>query len=424
MRLIIIWLRGVPRGPLPPGWIFGLALEVHEAKLRMGKKSQRPASNGQYVVRSVVRAAELLRAFQHDGESLRLTDLAQKTGLHKTTAFRLLASLEAGGLVSRSAADRYQSKVRPIQWSGLKFGLAGRIRGYPFAEEILDSIHQAAEKEGIDLVFLENRHSAKAALGNADKLIRAAVHLAFVYQPVYEIAEAVSQKFADAGVPLIAIGFPHPGATYYGANNFQAGLMAGRALGRWVNQHWEGQIDAALILKPPKIAPVPQSRLVGVEAGIRETLLETHHYGVVVLHAKSDFLAGLAAVRRYLRARKPRKVLIAGMNDTTVVGGLRAFEEAGLADNCVGVGHGASPDGRAELRRPLTRLIGSVTFSPENYGTELVALGLKVLSNRPVPAAVIIKHQLVTPENVDRLYPNDALRTPKSPVAATGQRLR
>jgi ribose transport system substrate-binding protein len=209
----------------------------------MVKKPPRRISDDQYIVRSVVRAAELLRAFQHDGESLRLTDLAQRTGLHKTTAFRLLTSLEAGGLVSRAAADRYQSKVRPIQWSGLKFGLAGRIKGYPFAEEVLDSIRQAAEQEGIDLVFVENRRSAKTALVNTDKLIRAAVNVAFVYQPDYEIAASVAAKFSSAGVPLVAIGFPHPGATYYGANNFQAGLMAGRALGRWVNQHWEGQVD-------------------------------------------------------------------------------------------------------------------------------------------------------------------------------------
>jgi ribose transport system substrate-binding protein len=390
----------------------------------MAKRAPQSLARPPYVVRAVVRAADLLRAFRHDGESLRLTDLAQRTGLHKTTAFRLLTSLEAGGLVSRAAADRYQSKVRPIQWSGLKFGLAGRIRGYPFAEEVLDSMQQAAEKEGIDLVFLENRRSAKTALANADRLIRAGVNLAFVYQPDYEIASAISTKFAAAAVPLIAIGFPHPDATYYGANNFQAGLMAGRALGRWVNQHWDGQIGEALILKPPKIAPVPQSRLVGVEAGIRETLSEAHHYRVVELSAQPSHSGGLAAVRRYLRASKPRRILVAGMNDATVTGGLRAFEELGRAENCVGVGQGASPDGRAELRRPHTRLIGSVTFFPENYGTELVALALKILGNRPVPAATIIRHQLVTPENVDRLYPNDALRKPVNLAERPGQRLK
>jgi ribose transport system substrate-binding protein len=110
------------------------------------------------------------------------------------------------------------------------------------------------------------------------------------------------------------------------------------------------------------------------------------------------------------------------MNDATVAGGLRAFEEVGRGDHCVGVGHGASPDGRMELRRPHTRLIGSVTFFPENYGPELIALALKILGQRPVPAASIIKHQMVTSENVDQLYPNDALRPPANLAEIARQR--
>ena len=32
---------------------------------------------------------------------------------------------------------------------------------------------------------------------------------------------------------MIAIDIPHPGATYFGANNYQAGLLAGHYLARW-----------------------------------------------------------------------------------------------------------------------------------------------------------------------------------------------
>jgi ribose transport system substrate-binding protein len=72
----------------------------------------------------------------------------------------------------------------------------------------------------------------------------------------------------------------------------------------------------------------------------------------------------------------------------------------------------ASAEARAEMRRPGTRLIGSVGFFPEQYGEALIALALDVLSGKPVPPAVFIKHRLVTPENVDHFYPNDALITP------------
>ena len=61
------------------------------------------------------------------------------------------------------------------------------------------------------------------------------------------------------------------------------------------------------------------------------------------------------------------------------------------------------------VREPGTRLIGSVAYFPEKYGAEILAVALDILNRRPVPPAVFAKHQLVTPENVDHIYPNDRL---------------
>jgi ribose transport system substrate-binding protein len=72
------------------------------------------------------------------------------------------------------------------------------------------------------------------------------------------------------------------------------------------------------------------------------------------------------------------------------------------------MGQNASMEARAELRRRPTRLIGSVAYFPERYGYGIIALALDILKKKPVPPAVFVKHQLVTPENVDRVYPNDA----------------
>ena len=73
------------------------------------------------------------------------------------------------------------------------------------------------------------------------------------------------------------------------------------------------------------------------------------------------------------------------------------------------MGQNASPEGRNELRERSTRLIGSVAYFPEKYGAEIVSVALDILNRRPVPPAVFVKHQLVTPENVNHIYPNDQL---------------
>jgi ribose transport system substrate-binding protein len=61
------------------------------------------------------------------------------------------------------------------------------------------------------------------------------------------------------------------------------------------------------------------------------------------------------------------------------------------------------------LRAADTPLIGSVGYFPERYGDGIIRLGMDLLGRRAVPPAIFVKHQLVTRENVDHLYPNDAL---------------
>jgi ribose transport system substrate-binding protein len=59
------------------------------------------------------------------------------------------------------------------------------------------------------------------------------------------------------------------------------------------------------------------------------------------------------------------------------------------------------------MRRPGTRLVGSVAYFPERYGDELIPLALSIVNGNPAPPAVFVKHLLVTPENVNRIYSKD-----------------
>ena len=59
---------------------------------------------------------------------------------------------------------------------------------------------------------------------------------------------------------------------------------------------------------------------------------------------------------------------------------------------------------------PNTRLVASVAFFPEKYGDGLLKVALDILSRKAVPPAVFTTHQTITPDKVDRFYPNDSLR--------------
>ncbi len=77
--------------------------------------------------------------------------------------------------------------------------------------------------------------------------------------------------------------------------------------------------------------------------------------------------------------------------------------------NCGIVGQNADPGGRAELRVPGTRFIGTVAYFPEKYGEAIVRLALDILAGKPTRPVMFMKHTLVTREKLEVLYPNDVL---------------
>jgi ribose transport system substrate-binding protein len=232
--------------------------------------------------------------------------------------------------------------------------------------------------------------------------------LAVVFQADEIVASAIAAKFLDAHIPLIAIDIPHPGATYFGADNYRAGVMAGHHLAHWANRHWEGAVDEIVILEIVRAGSLPQARVRGMLDGIEEVIRYRDHR-IVKLDGDGEFGRSLDVMRAYLRISSGKRILVGAATDPSALGALRAFEEAGRAASCALVGQNGDPEGRAELRVPGTRLIGSVAYFPEKYGEPIIGLARDILAGKPTRPAVFMKHLLITSENVNSVYPNDKL---------------
>jgi ribose transport system substrate-binding protein len=111
----------------------------------------------------------------------------------------------------------------------------------------------------VDIIVADNRYHPKVALRNADLLIRENVDLVIEFQTNDSVAPAIAAKYREAHIPLIAIDIPHPQATYFGANNFEAGLLAGHYLARYA-QRWNGRVDEVLLLEIGRAGSLPAAR--------------------------------------------------------------------------------------------------------------------------------------------------------------------
>jgi ribose transport system substrate-binding protein len=361
-----------------------------------------------YRLETVGRACSLLKAFVNEHEILTLAEISVRTGLEKTIAFRLVHTLEEEGFLRAVSNRRYCLNIRVLDRKRFRIGYASQSGKLPFSDAVTESLRWATTRNMVDLVLADNQYSVKAAVRNAERLISERVDLAIEFQTYAKIAPAISSLFHAARIPLIAIEIPHPGATFFGIDNYRVGMTAGRALARAAKQIWQGQFDELLLLEVGIAGSLPHLRLTGAAVAIREEVpFSGRIHG---LDTRGEFLRSFDVVRKHLHSTSKRRTLVVGVNDSAVLGALRAFEETGRANLCLGVGLGAIPEAREELRRRSTRLIGSVAFFPENYGESLVQLALEILHKRSVPPAVYASIQMITARNVDKFYPNDKLR--------------
>jgi ribose transport system substrate-binding protein len=286
------------------------------------------------------------------------------------------------------------------------------VEGTGFAgADIRESFALAARPYPIDLVFYDNHRDDARAVANAEAAIARRVDLYVQYHRGAAANATVAEKLKAAGIPVLAINEPVPGAPLYTLDNAAAGRVAGDALAQFAAQSWSGQPTVAVVIGRVSAAAdrVPE-RVQGVTdvlrmrlPAARMTTLDTHGNPAEVASLLGAFLA----------ANPTRKVLIAATDDATALACKAAVESAGRARDAAIVGqgvdrsiHGGMND-RKEID-PSNRhsiVIGSVAFYLDRLGYEVLPLAMRILRGEPVPPRTVTRHQLITAANVFVEYP-------------------
>ena len=217
-------------------------------------------ASSEYTIQSVVRACDVLKCCSQVGVCLSLDEIATRTGLSRPTAFRILVTLVECGMLERPSKNSYRPANQQWPKKRLRFGYASQSEEFSFSRLVSDSIRSSASDAGVDLLVLNNRYSPTVAIRNAELFAREHVDLVIEFQTNQQSASIIASKLMEAGIPIIAIDIPHPGADYYGANNYRAGVIGGHALAHACLHHWKGVVDEVILLELPMAGPLPRSR--------------------------------------------------------------------------------------------------------------------------------------------------------------------
>ena len=290
-----------------------------------------------------------------------------------------------------------------------RIGFANLSEQIPFAVDVRRGLERAAHDAGIvDLIVADNQLDAERALGVADRLLAQRLDLLIEYQVDTRAGELIMTKCRDAGVPVIAVDIPMLGATFFGVDNYRAGYMAGAALGNWVREHWQGELDRLIVLDEPRTGPFAATRLRSQQEGLQSIIGPLPEDRILHLDCGNTAETTEVRLRTVFLDRVmtgAHRIAAISINDDAAIGAIAAARGMGRADDFIVVGQGADRRAREEMLRPDSRLVGSTSYEPERYGEQLIPLALSILRREPVPPAVYVNHYFITAQNLSEFYP-------------------
>jgi ribose transport system substrate-binding protein len=373
-----------------------------------------------YLIPVLTKALDILELLQLENQPMVLEEIHKRTKISKTTVYRILKTLVHRGYVGQTADRHYRHIARPKK---LRFGFGGQSAEMPFSQAVTASLQAAAAAVGVDLLVLDNRYNAETAVENAETFLRERVDIVIEFQVDEHAAPIIADKIAGAKIPLIAVDIPHPHATYFGIDNYRAGLVAGDLLADFAINRWEGQLDWVIGLDIQEAGQMVLSRITGAFEGVKSRLPNLPVESFVRMDGRGMGDKSHKVILDFLnRHPKDKHILIAAANDTSAMGAISAIRELGRERHVAVVGQDCVPEMMAEMQRPGSAAIGSISHEVAQYGPRLIELALALLRGETVAPYNYVEHIAMTGDRSGlNASDNDKRASAKRPRAQTGK---
>jgi len=354
-----------------------------------------------YLIPVVTKTLDVLELLQIENQPMLLDTVHKKTKASKTTVYRILKTLVHRGYVTQTSDRHYRYAAQPRK---LRFGFGSQSADMPFSQAVTASLREAATAVGVDLLVLDNQYSGKAAIENAETFIREHVDVVIEFQIDERAAPIIAHKIEMARIPFIAVEIPHPYSTFFGINNYQAGLDAGELLADYSISKWGGKMDWMIGLDIEEAGQLVQSRITGAFEGVKARLPHLPAESFMRMDGRGLFQNSYKLILDFLKKHpNERHIFIAAANDPSTLGAIAAARELGREKHVAVVGQDCLEEMLVELQRPGTPAVGSVSHEVKQYGHRLMELGLALQRGQTVAPYNYIEHRVVTADRARQM---------------------
>jgi ribose transport system substrate-binding protein len=321
------------------------------------------------------------------------------------TATTAPASAPASAAASEGAASAGAESSAPASAAADKFKIGYISLGdsVPFVKLVSDGIKQAAADAGQELAFCDSEIDAAKALACAQNLKVQGVDGVLNFQVFQDSSKEICDAYGN--LPTIAIDIIQPPCqvAFMGANNREAGKMAGGAIGKYAKDNWNCDITAYVSLESTASGQANTDRMGGFREGFKENCpipADKEH----VLDGADRTDPALTQMTDLLGALPGNRIVVVAINEDGILGAIGAANTLGREKDLYYAGQGADPSAWKDIAcNP--NYVATVAYYPERYGSLLIPNMVKKLQGEDIPENIYTQHEIINKDNIRTIYP-------------------
>jgi ABC-type sugar transport system substrate-binding protein len=318
----------------------------------------------------------------------------------------LILSVLLSTPINRGKASPAQQGC-PSAKGSYQIGFASLGPGSLYTETVSQGIEEAARKTGkVKLVVMTEEQDAAAALAKAKQMTAQPLDGLIAYSSDSRLDKSVVEHFRATKLPMISVDAAWPGATFVGADMRWVGPQAGADLAEWINQNWDGKLDAIMLLEPSVRTAIPSAQLRQMLIGLRNNLkTQVPDDRIVDLNIEDTPIAAYQAVIAAYQKQKlgaQSHVAILAIDDYRAQGAVAAVAALDGREPAILIAQHATEVDLTEIARKGSSYLGATNYFPEKYGEQVIDAMLDMLECKPVPATVYTDAAYITRSDLCR----------------------
>jgi ribose transport system substrate-binding protein len=282
-----------------------------------------------------------------------------------------------------------------------------------FLRQVGESMQRAADKAGVKLLVAESNFDAEKIIPNVDNLMLQGAQIIVDFNVNAQVGGSLVDYCGAKGVKVVGIDVMYTGAKgdqawFFGANNQQAGEVAGAGLAKAIKAQWNGKLDTLVLFFNSENGDLVKKRMSGMYDGMKAAgidLTATKVEWIEMGGGGSDTtLPANQKMTDWLTAHPNLHHIAVGVvNTETGQGVFSAVQSAGRDKDVLLATNNNGKQTLAAWALGQNCWLGGTAYFPTQYGDYIIPLCIDIINGKNPAKIQTMKHEFLTRAQLDKI---------------------